>query len=108
VIGTSREDMALAVNKLAEVGGGMIVVSDGKVNALVELPIAGLMSDEPIEVVAEKVKRLGKALRELGCELPSPFMTFSLLALTVLPELRLSDKGLIDTVKMRKIDPVEV
>ena len=104
IVGMNDEDMALAGNRLAEVGGGMIAVRDGQVLGLVELPIAGLMSDEPVEVVASKVERLEHAWRELGCEMIYPFMTMSLLALSVLPELRITDKGLIDTVKFQKVD----
>ena len=104
VVGTNDKDMAVAANKLIDVGGGMIAVFEGSVLGLVELPIAGIMSDQPIEDVAEKVEELEKAWRELGCEMASPFMTMSLLALSVLPELRITDKGLIDTVEFKKID----
>ena len=103
-MGTNDKDMAVAANKLIDVGGGMIAVFEGSVLGLVELPIAGIMSDQPIEDVAEKVEELEKAWRELGCEMASPFMTMSLLALSVLPELRITDKGLIDTVEFKKID----
>jgi adenine deaminase len=96
VVGTNRDDMALAANRLGEVGGGAIVVSKGEVLALVELPIAGLMSDERAEVVAVKAGRLVEAMRECGCTLNNAFMQHSLLALVVIPELRISDKGLID------------
>ncbi|RLG41294.1 MAG: adenine deaminase, partial [Thermoproteota archaeon] len=104
VVGMNDEDMTLAANELIDMGGGMIAVSEGKILGLVELPIAGLMSDQPIEEVAEKVERLERAWRELGCEMVSPFMTMSLLALSVLPELRITDRGLIDTVEFKRID----
>lgn len=104
VLGTNDGDMAMAADKLIDVGGGMIAVSNGRILGIVELPIAGLISDEPIEEVAEKVKRLERAWRALGCEMASPFMTMSLLALPVIPELRITDKGLIDTVKFERID----
>jgi len=103
VLGMNDVDMAIAANELVNVGGGMIAVSNGNILELVELPIAGLMSDQPIETVSEKVGRLEKAWRELGCEMVSPFMTMSLLALSVLPELRITDKGLIDTVEFKRI-----
>ncbi len=103
VMGCSREDMALAANKLAELGGGIITVKDGEVLSVVELPIAGLMSTEPVEVVAEKLEKTYETWRRLGCEWVSPFMTISLLALDVLPELRLTDKGLVDTVNFRLV-----
>ncbi len=104
VVGTNDKDMAVAANKLIDIGGGMIAILEGSVIGLVELPIAGIMSDRPIEDVAEKVEELEKAWRDLGCEMASPFMTMSLLALSVLPELRITDKGLIDTVEFKKID----
>ncbi len=93
--------MAFAVNRLAEVGGGMIAVKDGKAIETVELPIAGLMSEKPVEKVGEEVKKLQNAWVELGCTMTSPFMTMSFLALPVLPELRITDKGLIDTQKFQ-------
>jgi adenine deaminase len=96
VVGTNREDMALAANRLGEVGGGAIVVSKGEVLALVELPIAGLMSDERAEIVAGKAEALVAAMRHCGSTLNNAFMQHSLLALVVIPELRISDKGLID------------
>jgi adenine deaminase len=104
VVGTNRDDMALAANRLGEVGGGAIVVSRGEVLALVELPIAGLMSDERAEVVASKASRLVEAMRECGCTLNNAFMQHSLLALVVIPELRISDKGLIDVRTFEKTE----
>ncbi len=103
VMGINPADMAVAANAVAEAGGGMAAAREGRVLALVELPVAGLMSEEPIEVVAEKVERLERAWRELGCRMEAPFMTFSLLALPVLPELRITDKGLVDTVEFKLI-----
>ena len=103
VVGVSTHDMALAANAVAEVGGGMAIARGGRLLARLELPIAGLISDEPIEVVAEKLEALEKAWRELGCTMRAPFMTMSLLALPVLPELRITDKGLVDTVSFRLI-----
>lgn len=104
IMGVSKEDMAFAGNVLAKVGGGMIAIRRGKILGLVELPIAGLMSEEPVEVVADKVKRLKDAWKQLGCTMESPFMTMSILALSVLPELRITDKGLLDTVQGKFID----
>jgi adenine deaminase len=96
--------MAQAVNRLQEVGGGVVVVSGGKELALIELPIAGLMSDEPAEVVAEKANRMVEAMRACGCTLNNAFMQHSLLALVVIPELRISDVGLIDVTTFQKVD----
>jgi adenine deaminase len=104
VVGTDKADMALAANRLAEIGGGVIVVSRGEVLALVELPIAGLMSDERAEVVAAKVDGLVAAMLKCGCRLNNAYMQHSLLALVVIPELRLSDQGLIDVTRFEKVD----
>jgi len=104
VVGMNDCDMAVAVNKLAEVGGGMTAVKNGETIGMVELPIAGLMSDEPVEKVSEQVEKLYKAWVALGCTMASPFMTMSLLALPVLPELRITDKGLVDTQKFQLLD----
>jgi adenine deaminase len=104
VVGTSKEDMALAANTLGEVGGGIVVVSRGKVLALVELPIAGLMSDERAEVVARKAGKMVEAMKQCGCSLNNAFMQHSLLALVVIPELRISDIGLIDVTRFQKTE----
>jgi len=104
VVGTNRDDMAVAANRLGEVGGGAIVVSKGEVLALVELPIAGLMSDERAQVVAQKAEQLVQAMRACGCTLNNAFMQHSLLALVVIPELRVSDKGLIDVRTFEKTE----
>ena len=104
VVGTSKDDMAVAANKLGEVGGGIVVVSRGKVLALVELPIAGLMSDERAEVVAQKAQKMVEAMAECGCTLNNAYMQHSLLALVVIPELRISDIGLIDVTRFAKTE----
>ena len=96
VVGTDDEEMALAVNTLAEVQGGQVVVREGEVIGLVELPIAGLMSDQPAEVVAAKAEQLLAGFRACGCTLNNANMQLSLLALVVIPDLRISDKGLVD------------
>jgi adenine deaminase len=106
IVGTNEADMAFAGNTLAEAGGGMVAVRDGEVLALVPLPIAGLMSQGPVEVVNEEVQALAKAWQELGCDLPSPFMTMSILALPVIPELRITNRGLVDTERFTLVDTV--
>jgi adenine deaminase len=83
------------------------VVREGKPIALVELPIAGLMSDEPAERVAAKTRQLLQAFRDCGCTLNNPNMQLSLLALVVIPELRISDKGLIDVERFEVLPIVE-
>jgi adenine deaminase len=104
ILGTNDADVAFAGNTLAETGGGMVAVRDGQVLALVPLPIAGLMSQEPVEAVNEQVKGLASAWRELGCDLDSPFMTMSILALPVIPELRITNRGLVDTVEFTPVE----
>jgi adenine deaminase len=96
IVGTNEEDMAIAGNELARIGGGQIVVQERKVIGLVELPIAGLMSDERAEAVAEKARGVLDSFRACGCKISNPNMQLSLLALVVIPELRLSDLGLVD------------
>lgn len=107
VVGTRESDMALAAAELARVGGGQIVVRRGKVMALVELPIAGLMSDERAEVVAGKAEDVLEAMRACGCRLNNANMQLSLLALVVIPELRLSDRGLVDVETFSIIPVIE-
>lgn len=104
VVGTNRDDMAAAANILRKVGGGAVVVSKGKTLALVELPIAGLMSDERAEVVAKKAEGLVAAMKACGCTLNNAYMQHSLLALVVIPELRISDIGLVDVRTFEKVD----
>ncbi|HHV61317.1 MAG TPA: adenine deaminase [Firmicutes bacterium] len=104
VVGMADDDMAFAANTLAKCGGGMVAVSHGEVLALVPLPIAGLMSDRPVREVARQVEELEAAWRRLGCRLVSPFMTMALLSLPVLPELRITNRGLVDTVAFKFVD----
>ena len=104
VVGTSKTDMALAANRLGEVGGGITVWREGREIALVPLPIAGLMSDAPAEEVAAAADEMVVAMRDCGCSLNNAFMQHSLLALVVIPALRISDLGLIDVVRFEKTD----
>lgn len=104
VVGTSKRDMALAANRLGEVGGGVVFFQDGVERALVEMPIAGLMSDERAEQVAVKADGLVKAMADAGCTLNNAYMQHSLLALVVIPEIRISDLGIIDVTKFEKVD----
>lgn len=107
VVGTSDKEMALAANKLGEVGGGQVVVLNGKVVALVELTIGGLLSTEKADEVAAKVTQIIEAFHSCGCTLNNPNMTMSLLALVVIPEIRISDKGLVDVENSRLIPVIE-
>jgi adenine deaminase len=96
VVGADDADMQAAVEAVAEMGGGQVVVADGQIRAQLPLPIAGLMSDQPLEKVRDRIEALTAAARELGCVLPDPLMTMSFLALPVIPTLKLTDKGLVD------------
>ena len=104
VVGTSEDDMALAVNRLGEVGGGVVFFADGVEQALVEMPIAGLMSAERAEIVAEKADGLIAAMLAAGCSLNNAYMQHSLLALVVIPALRISDKGIVDSERFEIVD----
>lgn len=101
VIGTNDADMALAANTLIQCGGGMCAVKDGQVLGLVALPIAGLMSDRPLEEMSRTVAALEDSWKEIGCTMPSPFMTMALIPLACLPQLRLTDRGLVDCTTFR-------
>lgn len=96
VVGTNDADMALAANTLARVGGGMVAVADGEVLGLVELPIAGLMAPLPAEEMSHKVHHLEQTWEKIGCTMASPFMTMALIPLACLPQLRLTNRGLVD------------
>jgi adenine deaminase len=96
VVGTNDSDMALAANALIDCGGGMAIVQDGKVLGCVPLPIAGLMNDKPATEMAELVSRMEDAWAKIGCKMVSPFMTMALIPLACLPELRLTNRGLVD------------
>jgi len=99
VVGTNKEDMAKAANRLKDVGGGITLFAGGEEKALVELPIAGLMSSERSDIVAAKADTLMQAMKACGCTLNNAYMQHSLLALVVIPELRISDLGLVDVTK---------
>lgn len=106
VIGVNDVDMATAVNRSVEIGGGQVAVADGRVLAEVSCPIGGLLSDRPFEEVAAAVDAMEVAAGGLGVDLPHPFMAMSLLALSVLPELRITDRGLVDVVRFELV-PLE-
>jgi adenine deaminase len=101
VAGRSESDMRLAVESLKRCQGGVCVVRDGKVVALVEMPIAGLLSDKRAGEVAEETVALKKAWTEAGCTLP--YMGFNLLPLSVIPEVRITDKGLVTVPGMQVV-----
>ncbi len=107
VVGTDKADMARAANRLGEVGGGVVVFKEGEEIALVELPIAGLMSNERAEIVADKAARMVEAMAECGCTLNNAYMQLSLLALVVIPELRISDLGIVDVTQFEVVSLFE-
>ena len=107
VVGTDRAMMAAAANRLGEVGGGVTLWAEGEERALVELPIAGLMSDSPAAEVAARAQALGQAMAASGCTLNNAYMQHSLLALVVIPELRISDLGLVDVTRFELTDLIE-
>jgi adenine deaminase len=96
VVGVEDGDMARAVGRLAEMGGGLVVVSDRGVRAELSLPVAGLLSETPFEEVVAASEACLAAARDLGCTFPAPFQTLSFLALSVIPKLKITDRGLID------------
>jgi len=104
VVGTDRDSMAKAAMRLGEVGGGVTVWKDGEELALVELPIAGLMSDSPAEEVAAKAQAMVEAMAACGCTLNNAYMQHSLLALVVIPSLRISDLGIVDVTRFEVTD----
>jgi adenine deaminase len=106
VVGVDDADMAAAVNRLAETGGGQVAVAGGRIVGEVRCPIGGLLSDRPVEEVAAEVMRMEGAVGELGVTLPAPFMAMSFLALSVVPELKITDRGLVDTVRFELV-PLE-
>ena len=106
VVGVDDSDMAAAVNRLAQIGGGQVAVVGGQVVGEVPCPIGGLVSDRPVEEVAAAVEHMEKAASELGVTMASPFMAISFLALSVVPELKLTDRGLVDAVRFELV-PLE-
>jgi adenine deaminase len=96
VVGTNDEDMMCAIEEIIKMRGGLVVVADGNVLSALALEIAGLMSSEPFERVKDKMSELASVAKEMGCKLNRPFMTLSFMALPVIPELKLTDKGLVN------------
>ena len=104
VIGSNARDMMIAVNTLIESGGGSVAVKNGEILGRVDMPIAGLMSDKSLEETSQCVEGLSNAWKEMGSKLPSPFMTMALIPLACLPELRLTNRGLVDCTKFEFVD----
>lgn len=107
VVGTDPADMSLAVNHLAEIGGGKIVVAGGEVKALVELPVLGLLAEDPIDVIMDKFGRAFAAIADMGCALRSPFSTLEFcFACGEIGDIKLSEEGLVNTYPPRMLDLV--
>jgi adenine deaminase len=106
VTGTNHADMALASNAIKEMKGGIVLVQDKEVLDSLSLPFAGLLSPDPVEVVALELDGLHGTIKEMGCTMPAPFITHSFIALPVIPKLRLTDMGLFDVERFEMIDVV--
>ena len=103
IVGTNDPDILKIVEEIKSLGGGMAVASDGKVLASLALPIAGLMSETSVEGVDSRLEKLHRAVKDLGCNVRDPFMVLSFLALPVIPELKLTDKGLVDVTQFKTV-----
>ncbi len=103
VVGTNDEDMYAALKEVEAIQGGLVVASNGAVNGRLPLPVAGILSTEPAEKVASQLKSLEQLVYSMGVKLKSPFITLSFMALSVIPEIRITDKGLVDVVKFEII-----
>jgi adenine deaminase len=103
VAGAAARDMLACIRWLAESGGGFVVASEGEVRARLPLPFAGLLSLDGADAVCDQLEEVNQAARALGCGLPSPFGTLSFLALPVIPEIRITDRGLFDVLAQQLI-----
>ena len=103
-VGTNDEDICTAINRIAELQGGIVVVENGEIKAELQLNIAGLMSEEKAEVIAEKMDKIHEELRKLGCKHPSPVFALSFMALPVIPKLKITDRGLVDVEEFKVVD----
>ncbi len=102
-VGTSDEDIFTAIREIERLQGGLVAAAGGKILASLALPVAGLLSDEPLEMVVSKYEKLEQIAAKLGTNLLSPFSTLSFVALPVIPEIRLTDLGLVDVGEFRLI-----
>jgi adenine deaminase len=104
VVGMEDDDMARAVQRLAEMGGGLVVIADRGVQAELPLPVAGLLSDAPLAEVVDASRACVEAAKALGCSYPAPFQTLAFLALSVIPKLKITDRGLIEVDEFTVVD----
>ncbi len=103
VLGVNDEDMAACACRLAEIGGGIVVADGGRVVEELPLPVAGLMSDQPLADVYERLRSMERRLAGMGVSIAAPFMTVSFLALSVIPELKITDRGLVDVTRFQLV-----
>ena len=103
IVGTNDLDMLKAYLAVKQMSGGLAVVSEGRVKACLPLPIAGLLSNKQMQDVADSINYCIEAAQDLGCDLKDPFMALSFLSLPVIPELKLTDKGLVDVNKFKLV-----
>ena len=103
VAGVTDADMRTAVGEVVAMGGGIAAATGGRIAARLPLPVAGLMSLEPVQAVSNAMDRLVRAARGLGSTLKDPFMTLSFLALPVIPELKITDLGLVDVREFKRV-----
>ena len=103
-VGTNDEDMSVAVNAVADMQGGFVAADRGKVIGSLPLPICGLMSPEPVGKVIAEADRINEVARSLGCKMDAPFMSLSFISLPTVPDLGITDMGLVDVLEHRVIE----
>ena len=103
IIGVDDADMAACACRLADIGGGIVIAEGGRVVEELPLPVAGLMSDQPLASVYERLTSMERRLATLGVTMTAPFMTLSFLALSVIPELKITDRGLVDVARFELV-----
>jgi adenine deaminase len=103
IVGTNDQDILKAAEAIQTMRGGLVAVLDGRVLASLPLPIAGLMSEASVAQVNLELETLHRAAKTLGCKIPGPFMTLSFLSLPVIPELKITDKGLVDVNQFKLV-----
>jgi adenine deaminase len=102
-LGVDDTDMAACANRMVEIGGGIVIAEGGRVVEELPLPVAGLMSDQPLAAVHERLSSMEHRLKDMGVTMPAPFMTLSFLALSVIPELKITDLGLVDVARFELV-----
>jgi len=103
MLGVDDADMAACACRLAEIGGGIVIADGGRVVEELPLPVAGLMSDQPLAEVHERLRSMERRLSGMGVSMSAPFMTLSFLALSVIPELKITDRGLVDVTRFQLV-----